>query len=162
MRRRARNAPAADAADEDEQPFQDEVFVPAPRRRGRGRGRGSGRPRVVEAQEVDPEPAAEPVAPEVDPAAFVAGMDGINQELAALNQVMPLVQQMLQQRNQEISDAETVVIYTRVGRVLFDGTGDAMDFINTIKARSRTGYNDYQRIMVVELSVQATAQDWFM
>ena len=61
-----------------------------------------------------------------------------------------------------MSDAEAVVIYTRVGRVLFDGTGDAMDFINTIKARSRTRYNDYQKIMVVELFVQATAQDWFM
>ena len=57
---------------EDEQSFQDEVFVPAPRRRGRGR------PRVVEAQGVEPEPADEPVAPEVDPAAFAAGMTGIN------------------------------------------------------------------------------------
>ena len=39
--RRARYAPAAEAADEDEQSFQDEVFVPAPRRRGRSSsGRG--------------------------------------------------------------------------------------------------------------------------
>ena len=36
-----------------------------------------------------------------------------------------------------------------------------MDFINTIEARTRTRYNDYQRIMVVELSLQAAAQDWF-
>ena len=83
MRRRAQNAPAAEAADEDEQSFQDEFFVPAPRRRGRGRGRG--RHRVVEAQKVEQEPAAEPVAPEVDPAAFAASMTGINQGLAALN-----------------------------------------------------------------------------
>ena len=117
---------------------------------------------VVEAQEVKPEPAVEPVAPEVDPTAFVAGMAGINQGLVALNQAMPLVQQMLQQRNQGMSDAEAAVIYTRVGRVLFDVISDAMNFINTIKARSRTGYNDNQKIMVVELSVQATAQDWFM
>ena len=95
-------------------------------------------------------------------AAFAAGMAGINQGLAALNQAMPLVQQMLQQRNQEMSDADVALLYSRVGRVLFDGTGDAMDFINTIEARTRTGYNDYQRIMVVELSVQAAAQDWFM
>ena len=45
---------------------------------------------------------------------------------------------------------------------LFDGTGDVMDFINTIEARTRTGFNDYQKIMIVELSVQAAAQDWFM
>ena len=45
---------------------------------------------------------------------------------------------------------------------LFNAIGDAMDFINTIEARTRTGFNDYQRIMIVELSVQAAAQDWFM
>ena len=76
MRRGAQNAPAAEAADE--QSFQDEVFVPAPRRKGRGRGRGRGRPRVVEAQGVEPEQTGEPVVPEVDPAVFAAGMDGIN------------------------------------------------------------------------------------
>ena len=90
--RRARHAPAAEAADEDEQSFQDEVFVPAPRRRGRGRGRGRGRPRIAEAQGVEPEPADEPIAPEVDPAVFAAGIAGINQGLVALNQAMPLVQ----------------------------------------------------------------------
>ena len=37
-----------------------------------------------------------------------------------------------------------------------------MDFINTIDSRTRAGYNDYQRIMVVELSLQAAAQDWFI
>ena len=37
-------------------------------------------------------------------------MAGINNELAALNQAMPLVQQMLQQRNQEMSDAEAAVL----------------------------------------------------
>ena len=59
--RRERHAPTAEAADDDEQSFQDEVFVLAPRRRGRGRGRGRGRPRVAEAQGVEPEPADEPV-----------------------------------------------------------------------------------------------------
>ena len=151
--RRARDAHAADAADVDEQSFQNEAFAPAPRRRGRGRGRH----RAPAAQEFEQEPAVEPVAPEVDPTAFAAGMAGINQGLAALNQAMPLVQQMLQQRNQEMTDADAAVLYTRVGRVPFDGTGDAMDFINTIEARTRTGYNDYQRIMIVELSVQAAA-----
>ena len=161
MRRRARDAPAAEAADDVEQSFQDEVFVPAPRRRGRGRGRGRVRPQPVAASEIEQEPPVEPEAPQVDPAVFAAGMAGINQGLAALNQAMPLVQQMLQQRNPEMTDAEAAILYTRVGRILFDGTGDAMDFINTIEARTRTGYNDFQRLMVVELSLQAAAQDWF-
>ena len=61
-----------------------------------------------------------------------------------------------------MSDADAALLYSRVGRVSFDGTGDALDFLNIIEARTQTGYSDYQRIMVVELSVQATAQDWFM
>ena len=41
MRRKARDAPAAEAADNVEQSFQDEALAPAPRRRGRGSsGRG--------------------------------------------------------------------------------------------------------------------------
>ena len=41
MRRRARDAPAAEAADNVEQPFQGEALAPAPRRRERGSsGRG--------------------------------------------------------------------------------------------------------------------------
>ena len=69
---------------------------------------------------------------------------------------------MLQQRTQKISEAEAVVLYTRVNRISFNGTGKAMDLMNTIEARTRTMYNDYQRIMVVELSLQTIAQDWFM
>ena len=60
-----------------------------------------------------------------------------------------------------MSDAEATILYTRVGRVPFESIGNAMDFMNTIKARTRTVYNDYQRIMVVELSLQVAAQDWF-
>ena len=89
--RRARAAPAADAVFEDEfgddQSVQDEI-PPAPRRRGRGRGRG--RVRAAAAQQHDPLPPE----PEI-PAAFATGMAGINQGLAALNQAIPLVQQML-------------------------------------------------------------------
>ena len=36
MRRRARDAPAAEAADKVEQSFHGEALAPAPRRRGRG------------------------------------------------------------------------------------------------------------------------------
>ena len=97
--RRARAAPAADAAFEneigDDQSVQDDI-PPAPRRRGRGRGRG--RVRAAAAQQPDQLPP-EPEIPAVDPAAFATGMAGINQDLAALNQAMPLVQQMLHQRD---------------------------------------------------------------
>ena len=71
---------------------------------------------MAPAQEIEQELAVEPEAPQVDPAIFAAGMIGINQGLAALNQAMPLVQQMLQQRNQEMTDAEAAILYTRVGR----------------------------------------------
>ena len=54
------------------------------------------------------------------------------------------------------------MLYSEVGRVSFDGTGDALDFINTIEARIRTGYTNYQRIMIIELFIQAAAQDWFI
>ena len=63
-------------------------------------------------------------------------MAGINQGLATLNRAIPLVQQMLQQRNQKMSEAEAAVLYTRVSRIPFDGTGDAMDLMNTIEART--------------------------
>ena len=89
-------------------------------------------------------------------------MAGINQGLVALNQAMSLVHQMLQQRNQGMSDADAALLYSKVGRVSFDGMGDALDFFNIFEAITRIGYTDYQRIMVIELSVQATAQDWFM
>ena len=46
--------------------------------------------------------------------------------------------------------------------MLFDSTGDALDYINTIEARIRIGFNDYQKIMNDELSIQATAHDWFV
>ena len=36
MRKRARDAPAAEAIDNVEQSFQDDALAPAPRRRGRG------------------------------------------------------------------------------------------------------------------------------
>ena len=86
-------------------------------------------------------------------------MASINQGLAALNQVMPLVQQRLQQRDQRMKDADAALLYSRVGRVYFDGMGEALDFVNTIEFRTRTGYSDYQRILVVEISVSAVAQD---
>ena len=39
--------------------------------------------------------------------------------------------------------ADAAILYTRVGKVSFDGIGDALDFINTIEARNRTRSNNY-------------------
>ena len=93
--RLARAAPATDAAFEneigDDQSVQDEI-PPIPRRRGRGRGRGKAR--AAAAQQPD-QPPPEPEIPVVDQEAFATGMAGINQGLEALNQAIPLVQQML-------------------------------------------------------------------
>ena len=82
--RRARTAPAAEAAhNDDDQSFQAEAPAPPVRRRGR--------PRAV-AQRQTLEQPVEPVALEIDPTVFAVGMAGINQGLVALNQAMPLVQ----------------------------------------------------------------------
>ena len=61
-----------------------------------------------------------------------------------------------------MTDANAALLYSIVSKVAFDGTGDALDFINTIEARIRTGYANYQRIMIIELLVQVASQDWFM
>ena len=82
---RAWDAPAIEAADDVEQSFWDEAFVPAPRRRGQGRSRGRIRPQLVATPEVEQEPPVEPEAQEVGPVVYAA------------------------------------VLYTRVGRVMFDG-----------------------------------------
>ena len=103
---------AAEAVDDVEQYFQDEALAPAPRHRGRGRGRGRVRPQPVAAPEVEQEPLAGPEVPEVSPAVYAVGIAGINQSLAALNQAMPLVQQILQQRNPKMTDAYAAVLYT--------------------------------------------------
>ena len=79
----------------------------------------------------------------MDPTAFAAGMAGINQGLAAQNQAMPVVQQMLQQRNQGMKNSDALLLYSRVRRISFDGTGDVLDFINVIESKTMTGYTYY-------------------
>ena len=37
-----------------------------------------------------------------------------------------------------MTDADAAISYTRVGRVPFGGTGDPLDFINTIEVKTRT------------------------
>ena len=85
-----RNASAADVANsEGEQSFQNEALPLVPPRRRRGR------PRAATTQGQEQQPQVEHEVLEIDLIAFVAGMAGINQGLYALNQAMPLVQQML-------------------------------------------------------------------
>ena len=50
---------------------------------------------------------------------------------------------MLQQKDQRMTDADAALVYSRVSRIYFDGTRDALDFINTIESRTRTGNSDY-------------------
>ena len=61
-----------------------------------------------------------------------------------------------------MTNVDAALLYFRVGRVPFDGTGDTLYFINAIEAKTMIGYTDYQRIMIIGLSVQAAAHDWFM
>ena len=139
MRRRVWNAPAVKAVEEGEQSYQEEVPPTPPHKR-----RGRGRPRAAAAQEVEQEhPPVEQEAPEVNQEAFAAGMAGINQDLEVLNQAIPLIQQMLQQRNQGMSDADVALLYSRVWRVFFYGTRDALDFLNTVEARTQIVYTNY-------------------
>ena len=74
MRRRAQNASATEVVEEGEQSYQGEV-PPAPPHRRKGRGRF----RADTAQELEQEqPPVEQETHEVDLAAFVASMEGIN------------------------------------------------------------------------------------
>ena len=66
---------------------------------------------------------------------------------------------MLLQKNGGMTYVDALLLYSRVGRISFDGTRDALDFINSIESKTRTGYTDYQRILIVELLVQTAAQD---
>ena len=50
---------------------------------------------------------------------------------------------LVQQRNQEMSNANIALQYSRIGKVSFDDMGDALDFINTIESRTRPGYINY-------------------
>ena len=56
-----------------------------------------------------------------------------------------------------MTDIDALLLYSKVGRISFDRTRDTLDFINVIESRTRTGYMDYQRIIIVKLSVQAAA-----
>ena len=61
-----------------------------------------------------------------------------------------------------MSDLEAALFYARVGKIFFDGTSDLLDFLHAIETRTRTAHIKYQRIMIVELSVEGLALDWFV
>ena len=52
-----------------------------------------------------------------------------------------------------MSEVDAIFVYSILGRVHFEGARDVLDFINTIGLWIKTGYTDYQRIMIVKLSV---------
>ena len=61
-----------------------------------------------------------------------------------------------------MSNLEVTLFYAKVGRISFDGIFNPLDFLHAIKTRTRTAYTEYQRVMIVELSVEGPALDWFM
>ena len=61
-----------------------------------------------------------------------------------------------------MSDLEATLFYARDGMISFNGTSDPLDFLYAIKIRTRTAHTEYQQIMIVELSVEGPALDWFI
>ena len=61
-----------------------------------------------------------------------------------------------------MSDPEATLFYAKVGRISFDGIFYPLDFLHAIKTRTQTSYTEYQRVMIVELSVEGPTLDWFM
>ena len=60
---------------------------------------------------------------------------------------------------QGMLDPESVLFYASVGRISFKGTSDPLDFLYAIETRTQTAHTEYQRIMIVELSVEGPALD---
>ena len=60
---------------------------------------------------------------------------------------------MLSWKNWEMSDVNATFLYSVIGRVHFDGTRDALDFINIIELWIRIGDTYYPMIMIVKLLV---------
>lgn len=61
-----------------------------------------------------------------------------------------------------MSDPEAALFYARIGRIAFDGMLDPLDFLHAIETRTRTAHVDYQKIIIVELSIEGPALDWFI
>ncbi len=58
-------------------------------------------------------------------------------------------------------DMRAMEYFNKFKRVSFSGREDVNDFIQAIETRTRVGFTDYQKIYVVELSLEGAALDWF-
>ena len=61
-----------------------------------------------------------------------------------------------------MSELEIALYNARVSRVTFDRTSDPLVFLHVIETKTRTAHTEYQRIMIIELSVEGPALDWFV
>ena len=155
MRRRARVGPPVDEA-EDEGFYQDEFLPPKPPARYRGRGRGKGRPRGASRHRQRELQEDEPTYQDFEEAAYIPE---VPQSAVPIPPTVPQMQPMYQQG---MSDPEAALFYTRVDKISFDDTSDPLDFLHAIEMRTQTTHTKYQRIMIVELSVEGPALDWFV
>ncbi|XP_050238318.1 uncharacterized protein LOC126687806 [Mercurialis annua] len=114
---------------------------------GRGRGRGRPRGQAVEEQELVQAPGIpqQPNAPDFDINQFLAGV-------AAM------------QANQRVGanvDRDSVLAYMRLKPIEFDGSGDALDFLEEVERNARRLQADErQSILLVEMSMKGPAKDW--
>ena len=59
-------------------------------------------------------------------------------------------------------DLEAALFYARVGMISFDGISDLLDLLHATEMRTHTTHTEYQRIMIVELSIEGLALDWLV
>ena len=136
--------------------FQDEFLPHEPPTRRRGRGRTRGRPRGTGRHRQRDLQDDEPAKQDNVSAEYVVKT---SQDTEPIPPAVPLMQQVYQQG---MSDPEAALFYARVGRISFDGTSDPLDFLHAIETRTQTAHTEYQRIMIVELSVEGPALNWFV
>ena len=72
--------------------------------------------------------------------------------------VPPAIPQMQSMYQQGMLDPEVTLLYTRVGRISFDGTSDPLDFLHAIEMRTQIVRTEYHQILIVELSVERPVQ----
>ncbi|XP_050217506.1 uncharacterized protein LOC126668344 [Mercurialis annua] len=73
-------------------------------------------------------------------------------------------EQLLQQQQRLAgnADRDIVLAYMHLKPTEFDGSGDALDFLEEVERNSRSlQANERQSIILVEMSMKGTAKDWF-
>ncbi|XP_050227663.1 uncharacterized protein LOC126677201 [Mercurialis annua] len=136
----------------------------AGRGRGRGRPRGRARGQAVEEQERVQAPGIpqQPNAPGFDFNQFLAGVAAM-QANQVENQAMHREQLLQQQQRVGANvDRDSVLAYMRLKPTEFDGSGDALDFLEEVERNARRLQADErQSILLVEMSMKGPAKDWF-